>query len=383
MLSAYSTALLFTTWNIGVFGSRCYSGYNWAGWGTCSHSCGGGFKVRHCYYDNTYENERCGTRCLNGGEFYGGKCHCVPGTVGRCCDDIKECDSNPCKNGGVCVEGINHYTCNCPAGTTGPNCDDILECASNPCKNGGTCHEHINYYTCDCVVGTTGPNCDDILECQSNPCLNGGTCIEHINGYSCQCLQGTTGYNCVDIPECISNPCQNGGTCVEMINMYKCNCPPAYIGVNCEKYLLALHDSVCRTGSRPSCYIVFRTKDTWQGAEEFCEARNGHLVIPEDTEEALYIENYLESMRVRYPEALFWLGGKKSGRSPPYWVHGEQVTAYRWPVGVSDNLPGTQCLTMDGRYNFEWQGFPCDRPTYFLCEEKVPFQLNHTGPVVG
>ena len=37
--------------------------------------------------------------------------------------DIDECASNPCQNGGVCIDGINGYTCNCAPGYTGVNCE--------------------------------------------------------------------------------------------------------------------------------------------------------------------------------------------------------------------------------------------------------------------
>ena len=36
---------------------------------------------------------------------------------------------------------------------------DIDECASNPCKNGGTCIENIGGYSCDCPDGYAGENC--------------------------------------------------------------------------------------------------------------------------------------------------------------------------------------------------------------------------------
>ena len=37
--------------------------------------------------------------------------------------DIDECASNPCQNGGQCIDGINGYTCFCAAGFTGVNCE--------------------------------------------------------------------------------------------------------------------------------------------------------------------------------------------------------------------------------------------------------------------
>ena len=37
--------------------------------------------------------------------------------------DINECDSNPCRNSGNCIDGVNGYTCACQPGWTGVNCD--------------------------------------------------------------------------------------------------------------------------------------------------------------------------------------------------------------------------------------------------------------------
>jgi len=37
---------------------------------------------------------------------------------------------------------------------------DIDECASNPCRNGGTCIDHVYYYTCMCPGDFGGTNCD-------------------------------------------------------------------------------------------------------------------------------------------------------------------------------------------------------------------------------
>ena len=38
--------------------------------------------------------------------------------------------------------------------------EDIYECASTPCQNGGTCAEGINSYKCICDVGYEGDNCE-------------------------------------------------------------------------------------------------------------------------------------------------------------------------------------------------------------------------------
>ncbi|GCC27784.1 hypothetical protein chiPu_0006210 [Chiloscyllium punctatum] len=40
-----------------------------------------------------------------------------------------------------------------------PFCKNINECASNPCVNGGTCVDDVNRYACLCRAGWAGYNC--------------------------------------------------------------------------------------------------------------------------------------------------------------------------------------------------------------------------------
>ena len=37
---------------------------------------------------------------------------------------------------------------------------DIGECSSDPCQNGGTCIDEINAFTCICISGYTGDVCE-------------------------------------------------------------------------------------------------------------------------------------------------------------------------------------------------------------------------------
>lgn len=37
--------------------------------------------------------------------------------------DINDCESNPCKNGGTCIDGINSYKCICSDGWEGNYCE--------------------------------------------------------------------------------------------------------------------------------------------------------------------------------------------------------------------------------------------------------------------
>lgn len=50
----------------------------------------------------------------------------------------------------------------------GTNCEiDVKECDSNPCKNGATCKEEIGKYSCECGSGYEGTHCEiEINECE-------------------------------------------------------------------------------------------------------------------------------------------------------------------------------------------------------------------------
>ena len=46
--------------------------------------------------------------------------------------------------------------------------EDIDECASSPCQNGGSCTDQVYNYTCSCVGGYGGANCENDY---SDPCF--------------------------------------------------------------------------------------------------------------------------------------------------------------------------------------------------------------------
>ncbi|XP_060560086.1 fibropellin-3-like isoform X4 [Ruditapes philippinarum] len=170
----------------------------------------------------------------------------------NCENDINECSSNPCKNGGICKDLVNEYECTCVAGYDGMNCEnDINECLSNPCKHGSTCKDLVNKYECTCVAGYNGLNCNiDINECSSNPCKNGGTCKDLVNRYECTCVAGFDGINCKNnINECSPDPCKNGGTCKDLVNEYKCTCVAGYDGKNCDINVNDCSPNPCKNGA--------------------------------------------------------------------------------------------------------------------------------------
>ncbi|RVE59186.1 hypothetical protein OJAV_G00201620 [Oryzias javanicus] len=95
-------------------------------------------------------------------------CTCPSGYVGNGygptgCTQVSDiCQTNnPCVNG-QCVSTTSSpgYLCNCIPGWQGLLCDQNTdECSSNPCQNGGTCIDSINAFTCNCTAQWTGPLC--------------------------------------------------------------------------------------------------------------------------------------------------------------------------------------------------------------------------------
>jgi len=74
--------------------------------------------------------------------------------------DLSGCLSNPCQNGGTCIDIVNDYQCQCVSGYSGHYCQtNINECSSNPCENGGSCNDMVNSFSCGCVNGYTGSLC--------------------------------------------------------------------------------------------------------------------------------------------------------------------------------------------------------------------------------
>ncbi len=113
---------------------------------------------------------------------------CVTEDNGKFCREVvKDCSSNPCKNGATCTDGDETYSCECVLGYEGKNCSiNIDDCSPNPCPNDVKCTDGINSYECE----------TEKILCSSNPCKNGATCTDGDETYSCECLAGFSGTNC-------------------------------------------------------------------------------------------------------------------------------------------------------------------------------------------
>lgn len=143
--------------------------------GTCSPNrvngfacdCPEGFKGDTCEQDTRpCASNPCanGANCTNEGDDY--TCHCSAVFSGKNCDQGFHCNRLPCKNGGSCQEKKDGSAiCLCSPGYTGPDCSqDVDECASSPCQNGGFCVNAPGTFMCNCSTSTHGGKlCEQVL----------------------------------------------------------------------------------------------------------------------------------------------------------------------------------------------------------------------------
>uniref|UniRef100_A0A8C9ELG0 Delta-like protein n=1 Tax=Pavo cristatus TaxID=9049 RepID=A0A8C9ELG0_PAVCR len=249
-----------------------------------------------------------------GGKF---TCECNKGFTGTYChENINDCESNPCKNGGTCIDGVNSYKCICSDGWEGTYCEtNINDCSKNPCHNGGTCRDLVNDFFCECKNGWKGKTCHsrdsqcdeatcnnggtcydegDTFKCMCpagwegatcniarnssclpNPCHNGGTCVVSGDSFTCVCKEGWEGPTCTqNINECQSSPCASGATCIDEINGYRCICPPGRSGPGCQEGTVGY-----RITGRP-CFTSIRVMPDgakWDDDCNTCQCLNGKV----------------------------------------------------------------------------------------------------------
>ncbi|XP_055880316.1 protein jagged-1-like [Biomphalaria glabrata] len=238
-------------------------------------SCPVGFSGKNC---EVAEHACYSQPCKNGGSCVdvvsGFVCNCPAGWTGETCDlDIDECISSPCMNGGTCIDKDNGYRCECPEGWQGPHCQlDADECHGSPCVNALACRNLKGGYVCDCQPGWTGKRCDEnIDDCRGVVCSNQAMCIDLVGGFYCACLPGFTGRFCQEeLDECASHPCQNGAICHDKVASYQCECPNGYTGLYCQTDADPCNPNPCKHES--TCFNIqgdfyCHCNEGWEGKD--------------------------------------------------------------------------------------------------------------------
>ncbi|KAL7888223.1 hypothetical protein AOLI_G00031970 [Acnodon oligacanthus] len=220
---------------------------------TCT--CEPGFTGTYCH-ENV--NDCVSSPCRNGGTCIDGLntflCFCPDGWEGDLCDlNVNECSRNPCKNGGRCQDLVNDFYCECANGWKGKTCHSReSQCDSSTCGNGGTCYDHGDAFRCACPPGWGGSTCNTAKNstCASSPCVNGGTCVGAGDTFTCICKDGWEGPTCAqNINDCNPHPCYNGGICVDGVNWFRCECAPGFAGPDCRINIDECQSSPCAYGA--------------------------------------------------------------------------------------------------------------------------------------
>ncbi|XP_060063504.1 neurogenic locus notch homolog protein 1-like [Ylistrum balloti] len=167
--------------------SLCHCSFNsWQSWSQCTAKCGGGSQRRErmVYLHTTlqcqtfedcasndmgFDYRDCNTICYNGGTM-----EVTCGDPGRLTNGQRHGDSfdysdtvtytcSPLYN---MTQGTSVRTCNKYGRWTGymPRCIYAHTCLSNPCQNGGTCVDGLDSYVCQCLPGWSGINCEQDIQ---------------------------------------------------------------------------------------------------------------------------------------------------------------------------------------------------------------------------
>ncbi|KAI8738014.1 mucin protein, partial [Biomphalaria glabrata] len=158
------------------------------------------------------------------------------------CEDINECENNPCDPNAQCINSIGSYYCQCNNGfrlneSNKDICTDINECNENSHNCIQVCINTKGSFYCDCQSGfelRDGFNCTLVFDACSSFNLTDRKCdygCRSVNNMpECFCQTGysltSDGLHCEDINECDERLCSQG--CNNTIGSYRCSCYAGY-----------------------------------------------------------------------------------------------------------------------------------------------------------
>ncbi|XP_053948471.1 cubilin homolog [Anastrepha ludens] len=233
--------------------------------------------------------------------------------------ELDSCKSNPCENGGTCINIFSGFICKCTKNFEGSTCqNDVNECALYAgtdlgCQNGGQCVNQHGGYNCICSAGWYGTHCTarkgDCMQSSTWELCGHGTCVSSNDdfGYKCICdagwkTNGLTPSCTVDVDECTEShpPCST--KCINLPGSFTCAPCPAGLtgnGVNCRDIdECALQNGGCSLSPRVAClntYGSYHCGDCplgWIGDGRTCERRGGSIDSNGATATSCALNNY-------------------------------------------------------------------------------------------
>ncbi|KAG8013127.1 Fibulin-5 [Nibea albiflora] len=193
-------------------------------------------------------------------------------------NDIDECETNShhCNPTQVCINTAGGYTCSCTEGfwLIGGQCQDVDECDDEPCTHG--CLNTYGSFMCNCVEGfelaADGTSCIDLDECSFSEFLCQHRCVNTPGSFSCICPPGyyvyEDGRSCEDLNECDTgnNTCTTAQVCFNFQGGYTCldplQCHSPYIEVSDNQCMCSAENPACR--DKPFT-ILYRHMDLSSG----------------------------------------------------------------------------------------------------------------------
>ncbi|XP_011185073.1 cubilin homolog [Zeugodacus cucurbitae] len=233
--------------------------------------------------------------------------------------ELDSCKSNPCDNGGTCINMFGGFLCQCTKNFEGATCQkDVNECALYAgtdlgCQNGGQCVNQHGGYNCICTAGWYGIHCTqrkgDCTQSSSWELCGHGTCVNSNDdfGYKCICdvgwkTNGLTPSCTADVDECNEThpPCET--KCINLPGSFTCSPCGAGLtgnGVNCRDIdECATQNGGCSMNPRVAClntYGSYHCGDCplgWVGDGHSCVRRSGSIDGNGATATSCALNNY-------------------------------------------------------------------------------------------
>ena len=113
------------------------------------------------------------------------------------------------------------------------------------------------------------------------------------------------------------------------------------------------------------CYFWSNHSNTWDGAEQFCQTKGGHLASVTSNATNEYI---LRGIKTRKITENMWIGGTDKDEEGVWkWIDGSPWEFTFWALYRPGPNERQNCLHYDASTDFKWWDYKCDFFYKFLC----------------